>query len=260
MTVSVSVNYLCLGKCKLRQCLTNKHRQEFYYYAVAADEGEVRARMLDIAGLVNSVAKSMAIQSVLMGGGIGRTISCTDYCVRLLSTEPPDPSQPGSSLTQAPKTIDRNRGVVEIKGKLQSLVKGDLQLWEMQSLSEEGLLDGLEQVYGDALMDKCRIACITSHDAVVLLRLQTDGSGHIHASPIIGLDRLLLALLVLLDEAAKSQPISEEERHRMSIGVTLPREVPRLTGRRSRTTGQKSPSSIQPGQGKPKRRVLSDGV
>ena len=236
------------------------------HYAAAADECEVRAPMQSIASLVNAVAKSMAIQSELLGGGSGRTISCTDYCVRLLSTEPPDPSQPGPSVTQQdPRRTDRNRGVLEVKGNWQWLAKGDLQLWEMESLSEKGLLDGLQQVYGDALMDNCRLACITSHDYAVLLRLMTDGSSRIHASPIIGLDRLLLALLVLLDEAAKSQPFSEEEKQRMSIVVTLPQEgdpqiQTRGTSRRSRTMGQKSSSSIQPsgrGQGK-KRRVLSD--
>lgn len=234
------------------------------HYAAAADECEVRAPMQSIASLVNAVAESMAIQAELLGGGSGRTISCTDYCVRLLSTEPSDPLQPGPSVTQqAMSRTDRIRGVLEVKGNWQWPAKGDKQLWQMGSLPKKGLLHGLQQVYGDALMDNCRLACITSHNSAVLLKLLTDGSGHIHASRIIGLDRLLLALLVLLDEAAKSQPLSKEEKQRMGILVTQPdpQIPPHGTSRRSRTKGQKSSASIQPsgrGQSAQKHRLLSD--
>ena len=162
---------------------------------------QIRAPWQNISGLVNDVAASIGIGTELVSGGSGRSYSSTDYVVRMGPL--PQSQRQIKSRLEASKEVS---GSIEMKGFSQwPLEMGeDLVSMTEEQRRERKLSSAMEQCYGDMVMDEAPVGAISRHEVTVLLQRSGDApDSTLQVSPAIGLDQLLLALLVLLDQAEK---------------------------------------------------------
>ncbi|EFJ43379.1 hypothetical protein VOLCADRAFT_96484 [Volvox carteri f. nagariensis] len=222
-------------------------------FQAAADEAEVRAPMQAMAQLVNSVAASMHIQGRLKGGGSGRGISSTDYIIQLRHG---DIGQQKQQQYNSPSWDVY--GCIEVKGDWQFPLEAhyDVSCMPLGEINRLGLGQALQQCYGDMVMDEAPLGMVTRHNLALLLKRSPNVADKtLYVSPVIGLDKMLLVLLFLLQQADLLEGMKKLlPREAVPItpgqGDNSKRELKRCQSLRLQEQRQMKQWSVLPGQGK----------
>ncbi|KAK9829488.1 hypothetical protein WJX72_006168 [[Myrmecia] bisecta] len=132
----------------------------------AADEGEVRGRVLSLLDSINDVAEVLGIPVECTGGGSGgRSSSFTDLVVRLTGS-PTDPAHLSALIL----------GPARVKGDWQfNLERGETleaALHDPERIAETVL--AVQQVYGDAVFDEAPMLILTNYHVTVFLKRSAD--------------------------------------------------------------------------------------
>ncbi|PNH10899.1 hypothetical protein TSOC_002296 [Tetrabaena socialis] len=217
-------------------------------FRAPADECEVRAPMQNMAELVNAVAASVGIQAAFSGGGSGHSSSATDYVVQKQRGDQEQQQEQRGGQRQPRIALSRDvLACIEFKGHWQFPLQlsHDVASMSLEQLKSARLITALQQCFGDMVMDEAPLGMVTRHNVALLLKRSSDVKDKmLYVSPPIGLDRILLAMLTLLQQAQQLEGLKEELR-RDEVPNTPPQGYPQPELQRRRSPRLQQQQQVQ---------------
>eukprot|EP00878_Enallax_costatus_P031617 GHUV01034581.1.p1 GENE.GHUV01034581.1~~GHUV01034581.1.p1 ORF type:complete len:356 (+),score=87.18 GHUV01034581.1:1181-2248(+) len=216
------------------------------------DEAGVRAVLAVAAPLVNHIAEGLGVKAMLLGAGDNRTFSSTDWMIRtFISVNSGNDAAAGargssnSSAVSPTPAIDGapavTAGSIRVVGDWQVPLHIGEQLWLAGEQQHDPFLLGMQKIYGDMVLDEVQWGMLTTGNASVIVKRDDDVRNKtLYVSQVFGTDKLLLALLYLLQQAAtkKQQLPRDQVKVTPTAGYTRTVELPVVQCTRPATRSQ----------------------